>query len=137
MMRYLEINAEAQQKAKAVTAYAREHIYDLAQNTTIPGDNPNFVCQLNSYRCVFTFTREKEPDRRLWRHLSVSVPSDNYPNPVAMAMIAGLFGFSDYEQGVELNLQRGTWLMNVNHHEHCIVLAEEVKGGDAHVSQTE
>jgi len=122
-MRVLVIDNEAKEKAAAIMAYARRHIFDPSENGAVPGDSPDFSCYLNTYRCVFTYTRS--PDGKLYRHLSVSVPSKNYPSIEAMAMIAGLFEFTGADQGVAARLQAGKWIMHVEKEEpHCVILAE-------------
>lgn len=125
-MRVLMIDAEAKEKCARVMAHARAHIYDPnQQNGFVPGDDPNFVCYLNTYHCVFTYTRDK--DGKLYRHLSISVPSKEYPSPESAAAIAGLFEFTGADQGVEARLSAGKWMMHVEKKEpHCIVLAEEL-----------
>lgn len=127
-MRALVIDDEAKGKAAAVMAYARAHIYDPSEHQLVPGDNPRYVCHLNTYRCVFTYTRDPKSGK-LYRHLSISVPSNQYPNLISAAAIAGLFEFSGADLGVEKQLANGRWLLHVEkkHEPHCIVLAEELR----------
>lgn len=126
-MRVLIVDDAAKAAVERVIAYARTHIYDLAIPSTVPGDNPNFVADLSTYRCVFTFTKEAEPHGKLYCHLSISVSSDGYPHPVAVTEIAGLFGFTEAEKGIESRLKDGAWAAMVKKDEHCIVLAEELR----------
>ena len=127
MTRILTIDDKAKAKANALMCYARQHIYYPGPNASTPGDDRHFVIHLNTYRCVFTYTKEPTPNGRLYRHLSISVPSEDYPNPVAASEIAGLFGFSKPEEGLDARLKAGAWLSTINKEEHCIVLAEELK----------
>jgi hypothetical protein len=92
MARVLVVDDEARAKVQSVIAYAHEHIYNPSLHQQAPGENPGHVAALNSFRCVFSFTVDRNGD--LYRHLSVSVPSKDYANPVAISEIAGLFGFS-------------------------------------------
>lgn len=125
-MRVLEIDADAKEKCEQVMTYARQHVYDPSDNGIVPGDNPSFVCYLNTYRCVFTYTRSPDTGK-LYRHLSISVPSKDYPSVEAAAAIAGLFEFTGADQGVEARLRDGNWMMHLEEREpHCIVLAEEL-----------
>jgi hypothetical protein len=125
-MRVLLIDNEAKEKAEAVMAYARKHVYDPSVNGLVPGDNPEFVCNLNTYRCVFTYTRSPDTGS-LYRHLSVSVPSKDFPSIESVGMIASLFEFTGADQGVEAQVAAGKWLMRVEREEpHCIILAEEL-----------
>ena len=125
-MRILMIDDEAKGKVAQVLAYARRNVHYPGTDAPVPGDNPGFVCQLNTYRCVFTYTKSPE-DGKLYRHLSVSVPSDGYPSPEAMCSIAGLFEFSGANKGILARIEDGKWTMHVEEREpHCIILAEEL-----------
>lgn len=108
-----------------VKAYASEHIWYPAENAPA-GDDPGYVCYLNSYRCVFTYTRSPE-NGLIYRQLSVSVPSKLYPTDVAVGVIAEMFGFSGAEQGIKARVADGSWLHHIETKEpHCVVLAEEL-----------
>jgi hypothetical protein len=119
-MRPLLIDDEARAKAKKVVDYAKLHPYYLPAAGQVPGGNPNFVAKLNTYRCVFTFTHSRG---EVWRHLSISVPGENYPNPFAAWTIAELFGFTGWD-GSSIGAPFG-WIFNVNPKEHCIVIAQK------------
>jgi hypothetical protein len=126
-MRVLVIDEEAKEKAAQVVAYARRHVFYPDAGTEVPGDNPCYVCNLMTFRCVFTFTRDPGTGM-LYRHLSISIPSKNYPSPEAVAAIAGLFEFSGAEQGLRERLKEGRWMVHIEKNEpHCIVLAEELR----------
>src|SRR5277367_4473326 len=111
-MRVLVLDQEAKEKAAQVMAYARRHIYFPDEDAEVPGDNPCFVCELSTYRCVFTYTKSFETGK-LYRHLSISVPSKDYPSPEAVCAIAGLFEFGGADQGIEARLGAGKWIMRV------------------------
>jgi hypothetical protein len=129
-MRALVLDIEAKEKAEQVMAWARQHIFHPGEDPP-PGDDPRHVCMLNTYRCAFSYTKKPETGA-LYRHLSISVPSDKFPHPEAVAMIAGLFEFSGAEQGVEARLAAGKWLIHIEEEEpHCIVLAEELRDEEA------
>jgi hypothetical protein len=101
-IRPLIIDAAARAKTAAVVAWAMDHHLDSRNPTFIPGNDPHFTALLGSYRTVFTFTRDGEA---LFRHLSVSVPMPGrYPNPIAVWMIADLYGFTGWspEMGVKI-----------------------------------
>jgi hypothetical protein len=124
-MRVLMLDSEAVDKVKKVLAFARANVY-YPENARVPGDNPKYSCHLNSFRCVFTYTKDPESGK-LFRHLSISVPSKDYPSPEAVSVIAGLFEFRGSEEGVEDQVRNGKWILHVEHEEpHCVVLAEEL-----------
>jgi hypothetical protein len=133
MARVLVIDDEAVAKVEKVLEYAQGHIYEPDTGDPIPGGNPNFVTQLNTYRCVFTFTKVKEYPDKLVRHLSISIPSETlYPNPIAVSAIAGLFGFTGAERGIEQRIRDGAWGADTNKEDHCITVAEEIGGQKDH-----
>ena len=58
MIRLLVIGEEEREAAHKVALYAAfpENHYRPGPGAAVPGDNPNFVVMLGSFRCVFTFT---------------------------------------------------------------------------------
>lgn len=120
-MRPLIIDDAARAKIARVVAYAMDHPYRPGPGAITPGDNPNFVANLSTYRAVFTFTHH---GGQVFRHLSVSVPSKGYPNPAAAFFIAHEFGFTGWDEKQIDKLPDG-WMMDVNDGEHCVVLAQE------------
>jgi hypothetical protein len=133
-MRALLIDDNAKAAVKKVVDYAAAHPYYLPAAGIVPGDDPRYVAHLDTYRfvrggcvvqnvqrlcCVFTFTHVK---REVWRHLTISVPSQNYPNPFAAYTVAELFGFTGWD-GKSYDPPNG-WQVAVNKDEHCIVLAQ-------------
>lgn len=118
-MRALLIDEHAKAAVKKVLDYAAAHPYYLPAAGIVPGDDPRYVAHLSSYHCVFTFTNVHG---EVWRHLTISVPSENYPNPIAAYTIAELFGFTGWDQK-SADPPTG-WQIAVNKDEHCIVLAQ-------------
>jgi hypothetical protein len=64
----------------------------------------------------------------VWRHLSISVPGKNYPNPFAAFTIAALFGFTGWDEKTIEPPPEG-WEIHVQLHEHCIVMAQIIRAG--------
>lgn len=126
-MRVLSLNEENVQKVLKVVEYANDprncYFVDKGGKTfqKTPGNNPSHVAQLDSFRCVFSITKA---DGTTWRHLSISVPSKDYPNPFAAYTIAQMFGFTGWD-GKSSAFPEG-WLGKVNKEEHCVVLAQEL-----------
>lgn len=105
-MRPLVIDEGAKLAVKQVLNYAVDHPYEPPDQP--PGDNPNHVCHLNTYRCVFSFTKVGGV---IYRDLSVSVPAQGkYPNPYAVYAIAELFGFTGWN-GQTVEPPPAGWLM--------------------------
>ncbi len=120
MIRPLILDEEAKAKAAAVMAYAEAHPYRPAPGLIPAGDNPRFVANFAyGYRAVFTYTHSE----RVWRHLSVSAPNGKYLNPIAVFMIARLFGFTGWDG--RSNQCPDDWGMWSNKDEHCVVLVQE------------
>lgn len=122
-MRPLIVDDGAREEVARVIAHAESHYYKAGMPT--PGNDDRFVARLNTYRCVFTYT---DSDGAIWRHLSISVPSKNYPHPFAAFTIAGLFGFTGWDERTIEPPPEG-WEIVVNQREHCIVLAQIVRSG--------
>jgi hypothetical protein len=92
-MRPLVIDDSAKAAVARVKAYAEANHYYPSPGQPIPGDNPNYVVNLSTYRTVFTYTHAGGV---VYRDLSVSVPSTKLPNPAAVFAIADMFGFTGY-----------------------------------------
>jgi hypothetical protein len=122
-MRPLVIDAYVKRQAQKIVDYALDpkRWYRPYKDARVPGDDPRLSTYLNSYRCVFTITEEK--DGRLFRHLSISVPSDGYPHIAAAFTIAELFGFTGWD-GKSLNSLPKDWMAHVSQEDHCIVLGQ-------------
>jgi hypothetical protein len=120
MLRALTINDAARAEVARVVANAKSHPY-RPDCETPPGDDKRFVAKLDTYRAVFSFTHA---DGLVYRHLSISVPGKDYPNPLAVFTIADLFGFTGW--GGQSYPAHG-WMINVNENEHCIVLAQPME----------
>lgn len=124
-MRALVIDDTAKAKVAKVLTYAEEprHHYFVGAGAKTwqipPGDNPQHVAHLDSFRCVFSITKA---DGETWRHLSISVPSEKYPNPFAAYTIAEMFGFTGWD-GKSIDFPAG-WIGKVSEEEHCIVLGQ-------------
>jgi hypothetical protein len=120
--RILVINDEVREAARQLVEFASkpENVYHPGPGATVPGDNPNFVLQLGDYRCVFTITDNK----RLWKHLSVSVPAKDYlPNPAAFEEIAHLFGITG---SLDEWARRG--IIAPHARDNCLVIVQEHPG---------
>lgn len=124
-MRMLAIDDEAKRKVKRVLDHALEpaHWYRPHKDARIPSDDPNFVAQLDSFRCVFTITIDRAGAP--WRHLSISIPGKNFANPVAAFTIAELFGFSGWNGGA--SMPPASWAIRIDHDDHCIAFGQEYK----------
>jgi hypothetical protein len=120
-IRALVIDAAARAAVQKIVDFAAkpENWYKPGPNCKPPGDDPNYVVRLDTYRCVFTFT--EDPNTKvLFRHLSISVPAMGmYPNPVAVNEIGLLFGFPD--MNAKLHAQ-----IVANRVDNCIVMAHPV-----------
>lgn len=127
MERVLMIDDENKAKVARVKQYAEQpanwYRPFSAKDTAlkIPGDNPQHVCNLNSYRCVYTIT--VAIDQSLFKQLSISVPGEFYPHPTAAMMIATMFGFTGWNEQIHDRLPEG-WLGSANKEDHCIILVQ-------------
>jgi hypothetical protein len=129
-MRALLIDDAARAEVARVVAYAMDHPYfpnrsvDIAKGgSLIPGDDPGHVANLNTYRCVFTFTHI---GGRVLRHLTISIPrAQHFPHPIAAFMIAELFGFIGYDEK-KPDRPGPDWYVDVKSDENCVMIAQEM-----------
>jgi hypothetical protein len=121
-MRPLVIDQSAKAKVAEVEEFAFSNWYYPGRSENPPGDDPRHVLELNTYRCVFSYTMSPHGD--LYRHLSVSVPSEKYPNPFAVFVIAELFGFTGWD-GKTIDYP-ADWEAGVNKTEHCVVVVQKI-----------
>lgn len=125
-MRPLLLDDVTKSRVGVVREFAErpENVYYPAPNKIAPGEDLNFVAQLDTYRCVFTITAME--DRR-FRHLSISVPSKDFPNPISVFTIANLFGFTGGKVDNEIAVAPGSdWQIAIDKDQHCIVVLQEV-----------
>ena len=125
-MRPLVIDDDQQRGVDALVKFAseEENWFHAFKDTWTPGDRPEYILHLNSYRCVFTCTESS--DGKLYRHLSISVPAD-YPAPIAVFQLAAMFGFTGGQDGSGICVGPGdSWSIRVDTEAHCIVVAQEV-----------
>jgi hypothetical protein len=123
-MRALIIDDATRSEVARVVSYAMDHPYFPAiGGKLVPGDDPGHVANLDTYRCVFTFTHI---GGRVLRHLTISIPRPGMlPNVIAAFFIAELFGFTGYN--IEEASKPGPeWLIDVNSDEHCVMIAQEI-----------
>jgi hypothetical protein len=121
--RPLIIGPPQKSKIQKVLDFARqrENWYDL--DGPIPGFDRRFQVVLDTYRCVFSYTKSRQG---FYRHLTVSIPDPTrWPHPAAVWMIADAFGFIGWDEKTIDKAPDG-WLVNMNQQEHCIVVAQEV-----------
>ncbi len=98
-MRALIIDGAVRARVAEVLDHAKTHHYHPNEDDTVPGDDDHFVAQLDTFRVVFSFTHL---NGRVFRHLSISVPNGMLPHPIAAFMIAGLFGFTGWDESMGL-----------------------------------
>lgn len=125
-MRMLQLSPENRLEAQRVVNYASkpEHYYSPPTDWC-PGDQPEYTCRIDSFRCVFTITDDKEHGKIL-RHLSISIPNPNaQPNQFAVYTLATWFGFTGAQMQEDVAVAPGKdWQVGLHETEHCIVLAQ-------------
>ena len=95
-MRLLVIRDEQRKQIKKVLEYAEQHhYYPQNEDAVVPGEDPNLVIFLNTFRVVFSYTHA---DGCIFRHISIGLPGNKLPNPVAVNIIAHSFGFTGWDE---------------------------------------
>lgn len=117
-LRPLVIDDNAKAKVARVLAHAEQHHYRIDAGGPPPGDDERFVAQLDTYRAVFSFTHA---EGGVYRHMSVSVPGGKFPNPVAVFMIAQLFGFTGYDESKPFEPGPQWGVTTCDHHQAVVV----------------
>jgi hypothetical protein len=111
-------------KVAEVVEFAQRNWYRPGKSETVPGDDPRHTVTFTfGYRCVFSITITHS---QTFRHLSVSVPSKDYPNPIIFWAIAELFGFTGWsvDEGGD---PPKDWKFGINKEEHCVVVVQDIK----------
>ena len=122
-MRPLLLDNEAKGRIAEVVKFAGSNVYRPGLSETIPGDDARHVVEIfMGYRAVFSLT--EGPDA-LYRHLTLSVVGEHYPNPIAAFTIADAFGFTGWK--IEMGEQPPSdWMGDVNAEDHCVTLLQRI-----------
>lgn len=125
-MGVLVLDVETHAAAARVREYAESHPYDpalvMAGLAPLPGDRPEYVWTSGSYRVVFTITLH----RGCYRHLSISMPGkDAAPNPIVVAEIANLFGFTGWEPTSAIAKFPGDWIVGRSECERGVIIVAQ------------
>lgn len=131
-LQILPIDEQAQLDVNKVVEFAkqREHWYDPYKvGAIIPGSDPRYVCNLGTYRCVFTYTIVRR-SKKILRHLSISVKDKGRLPAIPPTMaIAQMFGFTADHRGPQGPIPED-WIVHVQADhpvdDDCIVLAQLV-----------
>lgn len=133
-VRFLELGDRAARKAKKVVNHAKKKAnwYNPKAPgwmSKIPGHDRRHICKLNDFRCVFSYTIDQD-NNLVVRHLTISVPGKNYPNPHAVIAIARLFGFTG--KPPEGEMFPPDWAVGPKQDgpidDHCIVAGQVIAG---------
>lgn len=128
--RLLELSDRSKAKAQRIVSFAkkRKNWYRTRGDMTPPGIDRRYNCQLNSFRCVFSWTLDTRANK-VMRHLSISVESEkNFPHPIAVKQIAGMFGFTGSDGDLNEKFPED-WLIHIKKDDpiddNCIILAQD------------
>ena len=131
-MRILELSPAAKRKVAKIVAHAKKRKNWYRPNAVgwmskIPGHDKRHQCKLNTFRCVFSYSVDMA-NNRVVRHLSISVPSEKYPNTVAVIEIAKMFGFTGAGEAMGEKFP-DDWIVHLKADEpiddHCIVVGQD------------
>lgn len=127
-MRLLGITDDFKERCDALRRFAEDpaNWYRYGQTSEVPGNNPNYVLETAfGYRAVFTITHAPDHQPKPFRHLSISVSGDEYPNPTAVFTIAHYLGFTGAVLQKDVAVEPGYWGIAVDENEHCIVVQQD------------
>lgn len=130
-LRALVIDDEALDRAAKIVAYAEAHPWHTrAPGSFPPGAIPEHVGMFGSFRAVFSMTHE---DGLIFRHVSISVPGEKLPNPIACFVIAGLFGLTGWSEDMGMT-PPPAWALNVDREERVVAIVQLI-GSDVPASE--
>ncbi|MBW2288644.1 MAG: hypothetical protein JRG90_12560 [Deltaproteobacteria bacterium] len=130
--RHLNLDSDALSKVRRVVNHAKKKANWFNPSVPgwinrIPGHDRKHQIKLNDFRCVFSYTVDRA-NHKVVRHLSVSVPSEHFPHPVAVKFIASLFGFSGSDGELTEDFP-SDWHVHVKNDgpidDHCIVVGQD------------
>lgn len=107
-------------------AESPENWYYMGYTPWVPGDRPEFVVDVDSFRCVYTHTVDRKLNH--FRHLSISLRGmpDKLPHPVCTFTLATWFGFTGAMMDGEIAIHPSpNWDISHNESEGCIVLVQQ------------
>jgi hypothetical protein len=98
-LRPLTLGPDERQRIAHLVGFARDPVNWLTRARLlalyVPGDYPEYVLTLHTYRCVFTWTEGSKGT--IFRQLSVSVPGGKLPNIYAAFTLATAFGLTGWQ----------------------------------------
>jgi len=124
-MKALIFDETNKQKVEKLLEFANrpENYYVIGTTSFIPGDRPEYVAQINDYRCVFTMTKD---EGLIYRHLSISVPvPGRLPHPIAAFTMATWFGFTGAIMNKDVAMEPGKdWQIGLGGDKGCVVFLQ-------------
>ncbi len=125
MVRPLVISDTQKQAVANLVMFAQkeENWYRPERDKWVPGHRIEYCVHLDTYCCVFTHSVMKGVR---YRHLSISVPGEGYPNPLAYNTIATWFGFTGAKMLEDVAIEPGKWQSGLNEQDGCVVLIEKI-----------
>lgn len=128
-MRVLTMTEELVASCDQLRAFVRqpENWYHVGMVDWVPGNRPEFVLELSGgFRVVLSVTVVPQAPRPLL-HMSMSVPGDRYPHPLAVWNMAHVLGFTGATMQDDLVIGPGAWAIAVNEEDHCIVVQQPLE----------
>ncbi|HVI10188.1 MAG TPA: hypothetical protein VND65_18000 [Candidatus Binatia bacterium] len=130
-MRPLLIDSNVQAAIKVVRDFAErpENYYIVGAGgfTTQrpPGDDPRHVVHIpKGFRVVYSITKATAEGGKLYRHISISVDSGKWSNPIAAWMICDEFGFPGWTVS-NGEVPAGNWIFHLDEQSRAVVVACE------------
>lgn len=113
-LRPLQIGPEERQQIAHLVGFARDPVHwftpALIAQQFVPGDHPEYVLTLHTYRCVFTWTQADQGT--IFRQLSVSVPGGKLPNIYAVFTLATAFGLTGWQMHPNGKQPPADWMVH-------------------------
>lgn len=126
-MRQLGLSDESKKAIESLVEFASrpENHYRVGTSKWDPGDRPEFVHHVNTFRLVFTVTDGRGV---LYRHMTVFAPAKSkMPNPLVAFTLATWCGFTGGKRKEKVTIKPGPdWGIGAHKKHHCIVLTQKI-----------
>ena len=135
-LRPLTIGPDERQRIAHLVGFARDPAHwftpALIALKFVPGDHPEYVLTLGTYRCVFTWTAGDKGT--IFRQLSVSVPAEGkLPNIYAVFTLATEFGLTGWKMHPDGRTPPVDWMVHPS--EGSVAVAQPIPTTDVEAAR--
>lgn len=136
-MRSLLLGADQRQQIQNLCRFAADPAHWFTQariaECFVPGDVPEYVLTLQTFRCVFTWTESSTG--RMFRQLSVSIPDPmKLPGRVAVFALADAFGLTGWDLERNQGRPPQDWIVEAGR--RSVIVAQLISEAEVNAAKT-